>query len=102
LLDELLGDEGVRGALLNLPFGVVAVGLVVRGFTAYFLERGGEIPPLTIPRLSIGAITVTEVTLSVWERLALFVVTGVVVSLVGVRFASYLSAREVEGLPENT
>ncbi|WP_255197081.1 DUF373 family protein [Halorarius litoreus] len=102
LLDELLGDEGVHGALLNLPFGVVAVGLVVRGFTAYFLERAGEIPALTVPRLTLGALTVDPITLSVWERLALFVVTGVVVSLVGVRFASYLSARELEGVPENT
>jgi putative membrane protein len=101
LIDELLGDEGVRSALLNLPFGVVAVGLVVRGFSAYFLERGGQIPSLTVPRLTFGAVSIASFSLTVWERLALFVVTGVVVSLVGVRFASYVSGREVEAYAEN-
>lgn len=101
LLDELLGDEGVESALLNLPFGVVAVGLVVRGFAAYFLERAGLVDSLTIPSVTAGALSVSAVSLSVWERLALFVVTGVVVSLFGVRFAAYLSGREVEGYAEN-
>lgn len=101
LLDELLDDEGVRSALLNLPFGVVAVGLVVRGFAAYFLERGNVIEPLTIPSLSVGALSVSRFTLSIWERLAVFVVTGVVLSLVGVQFASYVSGREADTLVEN-
>lgn len=101
LLDELLDDEGVRSALLNLPFGVVAVGLVVRGFAAYFLERGNVIEPLTIPSLSVGALSVSRFTLSIWERLAVFVVAGVVLSLVGVQFASYVSGREADTLVEN-
>lgn len=101
LLDELLDDEGVRSALLNLPFGVVAVGLVVRGFAAYFLERGNVIEPLTIPSLSVGALSVSRFTLSIWERLAVFVVTGVILSLVGVQFASYVSGREADTLVEN-
>lgn len=101
LLDELLDNEGVRSALLNLPFGVVAVGLVVRGFAAYFLERGNVIEPLTIPSLSVGALSVSRFTLSIWERLAVFVVTGVVLSLVGVQFASYVSGREADTLVEN-
>lgn len=101
LLDELLDNEGVRSALLNLPFGVVAVGLVVRGFAAYFLERGNVIEPLTIPSLSVGALSVSRFTLSIWERLAVFVVAGVVLSLVGVQFASYVSGREADTLVEN-
>jgi putative membrane protein len=91
LIDELLADEGVRSSFLNLPFGVVAVGLVVRGFSAYFLERAGIIGPLAVPTLAAGPVTVDGFTTSVWSRLAVFVLAGVVVSLVGVRFASYVS-----------
>ncbi len=93
LIDELLADEGVGSALLNLPFGVVSVGLVVRGFSAYFLERAGVIAPLTVPPLTLGPVSVAGLTLSIWSRLAVFVVAGIAVSLVGVRFATYVSGR---------
>jgi putative membrane protein len=78
LLDELISAEGVRTPYLNLPFGVVALGLVVRGFSGYFLEREGVLPNLVLfDRLLLTAT----------QRLALFIVVGIVVSLVGVRVA---------------
>ena len=78
LLDELISAEGVRTPYLNLPFGVVALGLVVRGFSGYFLEREGVLPNLVLfDRLLLTAT----------QRLALFIVVGIVVSLVGVRIA---------------
>ena len=95
LADELLADEGVRSAMVNLPFGVVAVGLVVRGFTAYFLERGSLIGPASVPRLSFGPLTVEAFRLAGLERLAAFVFLSLAVSIGGVAVASYVTGREL-------
>jgi len=86
LLDELIRDEGVRAPFLNLPFVVVAVGLVVRGFAGYFLEREGVLGPL---RLS-------GVAFSPGQRLAVFIVSGIVVSVVGVKVASDVGSEPLE------
>jgi len=96
LLDEFLTDQDVRNSFLNLPFGVVAVGLVVRGFAGYFLERSGTIAPLRFPALSFGPVSVDGIGFSVWTRLAIFVFAGICISLFGVRFASYVSGAGVE------
>lgn len=95
LVDEAIQNERVSSAYLNLPFGVVSVGLVIRGFSAYFLERAALISPFIIPRVDLGPITVDRVILTAEQRLALFVIVGVIVSLVGIRIAATLS-REVE------
>ena len=76
LLDEIISSDQVRPPYLNLPFGVVAVGLVVRGFSGYFLEREGHLPPLVVYE---------NVSFTPTQRLAVFIVAGLVVSLVGVR-----------------
>ncbi|QLG26065.1 DUF373 family protein [Halorarum halophilum] len=81
LLDELIRDEGVRTPYLNLPFGVVALGLVVRGFTGWFLEREAGRPALYV----LGA------PLAPTERLALFIVSAILLALVGVRVAATMS-----------
>jgi putative membrane protein len=91
LLDELLADEPIRAPFLNLPFGVVAVGFVVRGFAGYFLERAAVIGPMRLPELAVGPVTVEATVLSIWTRLALFVLAGILISLFGVRFAAYVS-----------
>lgn len=96
LLDELLRHEGVRNAYLNLPFAVVAIGLVVRGVTGYFLERAGVFASLTLSGVDLGVVTVEGFTLSPGTRLALFLLAGIVVSLVGVRFAAYFSETNIE------
>ena len=81
LLDELIRDEGVRAPYLNLPFGALAVGLVVRGFAGYFLEREAGWPALHL----WGA------PLSPLQRLALFIAGGLVLAFVGVRVATGVS-----------
>ncbi|WP_435127593.1 DUF373 family protein [Halobaculum sp. D14] len=81
LLDELIRDEGVRTPYLNLPFGVVAVGLVIRGFAGYFLEREAQRPPLEL----------FGVAFSPTQRLALFIVAGILLALAGVRVAASVS-----------
>jgi len=86
LLDELIGESGVPSPYLNLPFGVVALGLVVRGFTGYFLEQEGV----------LGELAVRGVTVPPVHRLAAFVVAGIVVSAVGVRVATAVSDDRLE------
>ena len=78
LLDELIDSDRVPRPYLNLPFGVVALGLVVRGFAGYFLEREGVLRNLQLLGIGVPAT----------ERLALFVVSAIVVSLAGVRVAA--------------
>ncbi|MGA9403137.1 DUF373 family protein [Haladaptatus sp.] len=95
LLDEAIRNDSVRNSYLNLPFGVLAVGLVVRGFSAYFLQRAGNIKPVVIPQIMVGQTTIQRLTLDPGTRLAVYVVLGVLVSLIGVRVASYISGTTI-------
>ena len=81
LLDELIRDEGVRTPYLNLPFGVVALGLVVRGFTGWFLEREAGRQSLDLFGMPLAPT----------ERLALFIVGAILLALVGVHVAATVS-----------
>ena len=96
LLDELLRRDGVRNAYLNLPFGVVAVGLVVRGVSGYFLERADVFASMSVSSVDLGIISIEGFTLTPGTRLAVFLIAGIVVSLVGVRFAAYFSETNIE------
>ena len=91
LLDELIRDEPLRRSFLNLPFVVVAVGLVVRGFSAYFLEQQGVIESFEVPTIEFGVLVISSFTISAGERLAAYVVVAFVLSIVGVRLASHLT-----------
>ncbi|MFB6114552.1 MAG: DUF373 family protein [Halodesulfurarchaeum sp.] len=90
LIDEIIRNERVRTSYLNLPFGAVAMGLVIRGFTAYFLERRTHLPPIGVPAFQIGAISIQGFVLTPEERLAGFVLLGMLVSVAGIRISSYL------------
>ena len=96
LLDEAIRDEGVPGPYLNLPFGIVAVGIVVRGFSGYMLERGDVLGSIRIPPVDVGAVSVDGFALTPNQRLALFVVLGILISLFGVRIAAYLGGASLE------
>jgi putative membrane protein len=102
LIDELLAEEQVSGALMNLPFGVVAIGLVIRGFTGYFLERAGVFDSFVVPAFEVGPIAVEGFAVSIWGRLVVYVAAGVLVSLVGVLFTSRMADGEgpLEEVPE--
>ena len=95
LLDEVIREEPIRSSYLNLPFIVVAVGLVVRGFSAYFLEQQRVIEPIVVPAIELGVLSIDSFSITAGERLTLFVVTAIVISLVGARIASHFS-RSVE------
>jgi len=96
LIDEAIREERVRNAWFNLPFGVVALGLVVRGFSGYFLERDGVVAPLLTPEITVGRFSQPSFALDPGQRLAVFVVSGFLVSLVGVRLATAIGGSEID------
>ncbi|MFC4406947.1 DUF373 family protein [Haloarchaeobius iranensis] len=96
LLDEAIGSEEVPRATVNIPFLLVSVGLVVRGFAAYFLERAAFIGPVRVPEVTVGASSLGPFVLNAGERLAAFVIVAVLLALVGVRVASVLSSNAVD------
>ncbi|NIB98819.1 DUF373 family protein [Halobacterium sp. R2-5] len=100
LFDELIRGDGVRTSFLNLPFGVLAVGLVVRGFSGYFMELAGELDAFSVPAMEVGALAVEGFALSPEERLAVFVVLGVLVSVVGIHVATRFSGVDVDDVEE--
>ncbi|MFB6242860.1 MAG: DUF373 family protein [Halobaculum sp.] len=90
LLDELIRDEGLRTQYLNLPFGLGALGLVVRGFSGWFLER----------RAGRDHLVVLDVTLTATQRLAVFIVAGIVLAVAGFRVASRVSEETLDEVIE--
>ncbi|WP_394741334.1 DUF373 family protein [Natronococcus roseus] len=91
LLDEAIGEEPIGSSYLNLPFIVVAVGLVVRGFSAYFLEQQALIESVQVPAIELGVLSIDTFGITAGERLALYVVSAIVVSLVGAKVAATFS-----------
>jgi putative membrane protein len=76
---------------VNLPFGALAMGLVVRGFAAYFLERATLIDGIVVAPTRIGALTIRGVELAPEHRLAGFVLLAILVSMAGIWLSSRLS-----------
>ncbi|RQG89274.1 DUF373 family protein [Natrarchaeobius halalkaliphilus] len=101
LLDETISEEPIRSSFLNLPFAVLAVGMVVRGFSAYFLEQQGLIEPVVVPAIEQGVLSIDSFVVTGGERLALYVVTAIVVSIVGARIAMYFSSANVDAEPDD-
>ncbi|WP_255193428.1 DUF373 family protein [Natronobeatus ordinarius] len=96
LLDEIIDEEPLRSSLLNLPFIVLAVGLVVRGFSGYFLQQATVLGPLEVPAMGVGALSVDSFVVEAGQRLAIFVVAALVVSLLGVRIGSSFGGANLE------
>jgi putative membrane protein len=96
LLDEFIRDDDLGSAYINLPFVAISVGLAIRGFGAYFLQRSGVASQRVIPRMEFGPVGVDEFVLAPGTHLAIFILASIVVSLVGVRVAAYVSSAEYE------
>jgi putative membrane protein len=94
LLDEAISEEPIGRSYLNLPFIVVAVGLVIRGFSAYFLEQQAVIDPLEVPAIELGVLSVASFVITAGEQLALYVLSAIVVSLLGAQVAATFSGSE--------
>ena len=96
LIDELIRDDGIGTAYVNLPFVAIAVGLALRGFSVYFLERAGAFEEVSIPATEVGPVALDGVTLASGSHLALFILASILISLVGVRVAAYVSGSDAE------
>ncbi|WP_331236265.1 DUF373 family protein [Natronorarus salvus] len=83
LLDEWIREGPVSAAYVNLPFGVVALGLVVRGVSAYILQQSALLSLTRVPPMDIGVVSVEGFSLSPLQHLAAFIALGILVSLLG-------------------
>ena len=96
LIDEAIRDGYIPGAYLNIPFGVLAVGIVIRGFAGYFLQESDQMAAVELPPVTIGQLTIDSFALSAGQRLAVYVLLGILVSLIGVRVATYFGDLDTE------
>ncbi|WP_312909385.1 DUF373 family protein [Natronosalvus caseinilyticus] len=93
LFDELIDDGPLRSSYLHLPSLVVSVGLVVRGFSGFFLEQQGWTDPLIV---QFGQQGFGRVAFTAEQRLALFVGLAILLSLVGVFVVSRIADSAAE------
>jgi putative membrane protein len=96
LIDELIRADEFGGTYVNLPFVAIAVGLAVRGFTAYFLERSGLFDLVTVPPMDFGPVQIDGLTITSGTHLALYILASILISLIGVRVAAYVSDTDVD------
>jgi putative membrane protein len=103
LLDEFIRNDELGTAYVNLPFVAIAVGLAVRGFSVYFLQRSDVFALTTIPATEFGPLSFDGMTLTSGTHLAVFILVSILISLVGVRVAAYVSGNDVElGIEERS
>lgn len=101
LLDELIREEDIGAAYINLPFVSIAVGLALRGFAAYVIQRSEVADPVVVPEMSYGPIEVEQFPVAPETLLAVFILTSIVVSLLGVRVAAYVSSAGYGGIEQS-
>ncbi len=94
LLDEFIRNDELGSAYVNLPFAAIAVGLAVQGFSAYFLQLADVNGPMTVPTIAVGSREIQSFTLAPGTSLAVFILASIVVSLIGIRVASFVSSAE--------
>ncbi len=90
LLDLIIQEERIRLTYLNLPFVVLGVGLVLRGFSGFLLADSGLLGPVMTPTVDYGVLSLDSVELGAGEFLVVHVIAAIMITLVGVRVASYL------------
>lgn len=92
LLDLVIQEERVRLTYLNLPFVVLGIGLVLRGFSGYLLAGAGHLGVISTPPIDWWVLRIDPVELGAGELLVSYVMAAILITLAGVRIASYLNA----------
>ena len=85
LLDRRIADEPLPTAMLSLPAGLLAIGVIARGFTGYLLTV----------EFAVGSVGLSPI-----QRLAVFVASGILVSLLGVTLATALATQPTDPVSE--
>ncbi len=101
LLDELIREEEIGAAYINLPFVSIAVGLALRGFAAYVIQRSDVASQVVVPAMSYGPIEVEQFSVAPETLLAVFILASILVSLFGVRVAAYVSSAGYGGIEQS-
>jgi putative membrane protein len=101
LLDELIREEEIGAAYINLPFVSIAVGLALRGFAAYVIQRSDVASQVVVPAMSYGPIEVEQFSVAPETLLAVFILASILVSLCGVRVAAYVSSAGYGGIEQS-
>jgi putative membrane protein len=101
LLDELIREEEIGAAYINLPFVSIAVGLAIRGFAAYVIQRSDMSDPFEVPEMRYGPIEVDQFAVAPETLLAVFILASIMVSLIGVRVAAYVSSAGYGGIEQS-
>ena len=96
LLDGYLAEDDIGTAYINVPFVALAVGLAVRGFTAYILQVSDTVAPLQFPAVAVGSWEMEPFAVTPGTHLTGFILASIVVSLVGVRVSAYVSSTDPE------
>ncbi|MFW6448988.1 MAG: DUF373 family protein [Halobacteriota archaeon] len=93
LLDLVIQERRTRAAYLNVPFLILGVGLVLRGFSGYLLARAGHAEPIRTPAIDYGILSLDAIVLAPGEGLVLYVLAAIAISVLGARIAAVLNER---------
>ncbi len=91
LLDLVIQEDRIRLTYLNLPFVVLSVGLVLRGFSGYLLAGAGHLSTFRTPVIDYGVVSIDSFELGAGEVLVAYVVGAIIITIAGVRISSYLN-----------
>lgn len=91
LLDLVIQEDRIRLTYLNLPFVVLSVGLVLRGFSGYLLAGAGHLSTFRTPAIDYGVVSIDSFELGAGEVLVAYVVGAIIITIAGVRISSYLN-----------
>ena len=97
IVDSVLREDDTGVSYINLPFVALALGLAVRGFTAYTLQVSEVTGGIQVPAIVVGSREMEGFAVTAGTHLAVFLLASIVVSLVGVRVASRLNRSETDG-----
>ena len=95
IADGIVLNGKIKETQANLLFVVLSTAMVIRGFSTYFLQKNGMIGDLNISLANVMFFENVTFILSPEQSLMLFVVSGVLVSIVGIRMTARLKNMQI-------